>query len=44
VGDGLRVGRDAVVFLGGKVDVLGAEAAEDGFDFGEGGVRGAVLD
>ena len=42
--DGLCVGRDAVVFLCGQVDVLGAEAAEDGLDFGKGLVRGAVLD
>jgi hypothetical protein len=44
VRDGLRVGRDAVVLARRQVDVLGAEAAEDRFDFGEGGVRGAVLD
>jgi hypothetical protein len=44
VGHGLGVGRDAVVLARAEVDVLGAEAAEDGFDFGEGGGRGAVLD
>lgn len=44
MGDGLRVGSDAVVLLAGKVDVLGLEAGENGLDEGEVGVRGAVLD
>lgn len=44
MGDGLRVGSDAVVLLAGEVDVLGLQAGEDGLDEGEVGVRGAVLD
>ena len=35
MGDGLGVGRDAVVFLGGKVDVFGVETAEDVLDLCE---------
>lgn len=44
VGDGLGVGRDTVMFLGGEIDNFGVQAAEDGFHLGEGGVRGTVLD
>ena len=44
MGDGLRVGSDAVVLLAGEVDVLGLQAGEDVLDECEVGVRGAVLD
>ena len=44
VGDGLGIGRDAVVFLGAQVDNLGLEAGEYLFDLGERLVGGAMLD
>lgn len=42
--DGLGICGDAVMFFGGKVDELGAEAGEDGFDLVEGRVWCAMLD
>jgi hypothetical protein len=44
MGDGLRVGSDAVVLLAGKVDVFGLQAGEDGLDEGKVSIGGAVLD
>lgn len=42
--DSLRIGGDAVVLLGGEVDELGLQTAQDGFDLVQGLVGGAVLD
>lgn len=40
----LRVGGDAVVLLGGEIDKLGLQTAQDGFDLVQGLIGGAVLD
>lgn len=42
--DGLGVCCDAVMFFGRKVDELGTEAGEDGFDLVEGRVWCTMLD
>lgn len=44
VGDGLGIGRDAVMFLGTQVDNLGVEAGEYMLDLGERFIGGAMLD
>jgi len=41
---GLRVGSYAIVVRGREIDVSGAKAGEDVFDFVEAGLRGAVFD
>ena len=44
MGDGLGIGRDAVVFRGAQVDNLGVEAGEDMLDLCERLIGGAMLD
>lgn len=39
----LRVGRDAVVFLGRQINIFGPETAQNGFDFAQSLVRRAML-